>query len=182
MSVQLMSQAEYARHRGCNPAAVTRAIQEKRISLINGKIDPVVADVQWAANTRARADSKPATEKGAQLAGLAPAPAAKGDAGQGGDGKPDDYLQSRARREAAEAEMAELALLERKGDLVNKAQVRAELASQLSAFKDSLLQVGARLAPLVAAESDIARCQQLIDAELHAALHAFTTAGDHGGT
>lgn len=182
MPVQLMTQAEYARHRECDPAAVTRAIQQGRISLINGKIDPVVADVQWAANTRARVDSKPATEKGAQLAGLAAGAGAQAPAGQGGDGKPDDYLASRARREAAEAEMAELALLERKGDLVRKDEVRAELASQLSAFKDSLLQVGARLAPQVAAESDIARCQQLIDAELHAALHAFVTAGDHGGT
>ena len=58
MAVQLLSKAAYARHRGCDEKAVRKAIAERRISLIDGKIDPEVADIQWAKNTRARADSK----------------------------------------------------------------------------------------------------------------------------
>ena len=58
--VNLMTQAQYAEHRGCSRVAVHKAVKEKRISLIDGKIDAAVADIQWAANTRARAPSSPA--------------------------------------------------------------------------------------------------------------------------
>lgn len=57
MSVNLISKSAYARHRGVDEKAVRKAVAEGRISLINGKIDPAVADIQWAANTRARVGS-----------------------------------------------------------------------------------------------------------------------------
>ena len=58
MAVQLLTKSAYARHRGCDEKAVRKAIAEGRISTIDGKIDPEVADIQWARNTRARADSR----------------------------------------------------------------------------------------------------------------------------
>ena len=61
MAVTLLTKSAYARHRGCDEKAVRKAVAEGRISTIerDGKqlIDPAVADIQWAANTRARADS-----------------------------------------------------------------------------------------------------------------------------
>lgn len=56
-AAQLITQAEYARRRGVAKSAVAKAVSEKRITLIDGKIDPEFADFQWARNTRARADS-----------------------------------------------------------------------------------------------------------------------------
>ncbi len=61
-AVQLITPSEYARRRGCSEAAVRKAIAKKRITAFerDGKklIDPVVADIQWAANTRARVRSQ----------------------------------------------------------------------------------------------------------------------------
>lgn len=57
MNVELITQAEYARRRGVAKSAVAKAVAERRITLIEGRIDPSVADIQWERNTRARADS-----------------------------------------------------------------------------------------------------------------------------
>jgi hypothetical protein len=152
--IALISKSEYARRRGCTEAAVRRAVKDGRISLIDGKIDPVAADAQWASNSRVRAGSKPTIE----------ARAADQEDTEGG------YWQSRARREAAEAEMAELKLAEQRGSLVRAADVRAVFSQRLAGLRNSLLQIPARLSPVMAAESDQARCFEALQAELHAAL------------
>lgn len=58
MGVQLLTLAAYSRHRGCDEKAVRKAIAENRITAIerDGRkwIDPEVADIQWARNTRPR--------------------------------------------------------------------------------------------------------------------------------
>lgn len=172
---QLISKAEYARRRGCDPAAVTRAVQKGWITAIDGKIDPVVADVQWAANARSRADSRPATEVGARLAGISAPPPAAGGAGEGGEpARPpateDGYFAARTRRETAEAELAELKLQEQLGQLVRAADVRAAYAKRAAALREGLLQLPARLSAILAAESDQAKCHAVLEAELHQAL------------
>ena len=59
--------SQYARHRGCDEKAVRKAIAEGRITAveIDGRkmIDAAVADIQWAQNTRARADSRKQAQK-----------------------------------------------------------------------------------------------------------------------
>ena len=164
--VNLMSQAEYARHRGCSKVAVGKAVKANRISMINGKIDPAVADIQWEKNSRARAG----TQTSAQLpldGGDAPAEPAKVD----------DYMYNRNRREAAEAERAELSLAEDKGQLIRVDAVKAALANVFSSVRDALLQIPARLGPQLAAESDAAKAQSMLHAEIHQALQQLANAG-----
>jgi hypothetical protein len=54
----LLTQAQYADHRrarglrGASRAAVHKAIKSGRISIRNGRLDRVVADAEWARNTR----------------------------------------------------------------------------------------------------------------------------------
>jgi phage terminase Nu1 subunit (DNA packaging protein) len=163
--VDLISKAEYARRRGCDPAAVTRAVQKGWITEIDGKIDPVVADVQWAANARSRADSRPATAIGAQLAGIAPAAAAPSTGPTEAT-----YFASRARREEAEAKLAELKLQEQQGQLVRVDQVRSETARLAAGLRESLMQLPARLSPVLAAESDAAKVHDLLGEELRQVL------------
>ncbi len=55
----LITQAEYARHRGISQAAVKKAVDTGRIVLLNGKVDREKADKQWAANTDPRQQRKP---------------------------------------------------------------------------------------------------------------------------
>lgn len=168
--VNLMTQAQYADHRKVSRAAVSHAVTKGRISLIDGKIDPVVADIQWAQNTRARAPSSPSSEPGAPGARSE----AAGSAGKGStasdDGEADGYWQSRGRREAAEAELAELKLAEQRGNLIQVKAVESVLSNALAGMREHLLQVSSRLAPLLANESDNFKVQALLDTEINQAL------------
>jgi hypothetical protein len=166
-TVELITQTEYARRRGCTEGAVRRAVRDGRISLIDGKIDPVAADAQWARNTRVRAGSRSTDDANLQ----APAGPARGRADEEGD---DGYWASKARREKAEADLAELKLAEQRSELVRAADVRAAQARRLAALRESLLQLPARLAPVLAAEADAARCHDTLQAELHALLEQMT--------
>jgi hypothetical protein len=184
--VALITQSEYARRRGVAKSAVAKAVKESRIRLIDGLIDPDVADIQWERNTRARADSaKPPAAAGAPgvtstgagrallpieaaaASGTSTSPGAPAAASQ----PPDPvYSVDRARREKFEADMAEIRLAEARGDLVNLAAVRVEIANRVGQLRANLLQLPARLAPLLANESDQARCHALLDGELRAVL------------
>ena len=170
-SIELVTQREYARRRGCTEAAVRRAVRDGRISLIDGRIDPVAADAQWARNTRVRAGSRPAQE--ANLSGSAAAP---GRPSHSDDEEDTDtgYWKSRARRERAEAELAELKLRELQGQLVRADEWAAALAKRAAAFRDGLQQVPFRLSSQLAAETDAARVHALIEAELRQVMSQLT--------
>ncbi len=173
-TVQLITQAEYARRRGCTEGAVRRAVRDGRISLINGKIDPVAADAQWARNTRVRAGSRATDDVNLS-----------GSGGTGGTAAGDDddeedsatgYWKSRARRERAEAELAELKLAELQGQLVRADDWAAALAKRAAAFREGLLQIPARLSAQLAAESDQARIHALLEDELRQVMSQLTAA------
>lgn len=176
MAVQLMSKAAYARHRGCDEKAVRKAIAEGRISLIDGKIDPEVADIQWAKNTRARADSKrtagaAATDAGSPLLD-----------GQTGSSSPDStpsapassgYADYRAMREKADAEMAVRANLKDAGLLVERAQVQRGTFDVVRAFRDSVMVIGQRAAPRCIGLADSREIEHVITDETRKALEGF---------
>lgn len=175
VKVTLMSQSEYAKHRGVSHVAVHKAIKERRIILIEGKIDPNVADIQWAANTRARAPSspgaaaiQPAAPGEATGVGFTGSGAASADLG--GEGGGDSYWNSRSRREQAEASMAEMKQKEMAGELIRADAVRSAWAGKITAARDALLQIPARLGPLLAAESDLVAVTTLLEAELRQVL------------
>ncbi len=146
--VNLVSQSDYAKHRGCSAVAVHKAIKAGRISLIDGKIDPAVADVQWAQNTRARASNAP-QNVAAPIVGQRTASAAAAGADGAADGDA-DYWQSRARREAAEAEIARLKLAEMRGTLIEQRQAVIAVSAAFQQLRDTLHPIGRRLAPTVA--------------------------------
>lgn len=173
--VNLISLADYATLRGCSKAAVTKAAQAGRITLIEGKIDPMIADAQWKANTRARIPARAARgEPG--LPAAAPGAAEPATGGAGGAGGGDDYWDSRGRREAAEAELAELKVAEQRRELIRVSAVETVWAASLAAAREHLLQVRARLAPLLAAETDVFKIEQLLDEEHSKALQLLAGA------
>ena len=172
-----MSQAQYARHRGCSKVAVGKAVKAERISLVNGMIDATVADLQWLANTRVRVSqaAQPQLALGAELStrlDAAPAEPEKKD---------DGYRDSRSRREAAEADRAELSLAEDKGQLIRVEAVKSALGTVFSTTRDALLQIPARLSALLAAESDPATVQNMLHTEIHQALVHLSGASDRVG-
>jgi hypothetical protein len=174
-SVELVTQSEYARRRGCSEAAVRRAVKDGRISLLAGKLDPTAADAQWARNTRVRAGSKPADSAnlgapgGAAAAGEGAAPTREDN---------DAYWAVKARREKAEADMAELKLAEQTGELVRRAEVEAIHSRHAALFREALLQMSTRITPIIAGYGgDEAKIRALIDQEHRQALTQFA-----GGT
>ena len=177
--VILLTQAEYAKHRDCSAVAVHKAVKAGRISLIDGKIDPAVADIQWAQNTRARVTARPAPAA-ADAPAQPQAPLSGQDASDARPGD-EDYWQSRSRREAAEASIAELKRDELTGELIRTEVVRAGMASILAATRDRLMQLPVRLAPVLAAESDQAKVHDLVREEIHAALSQLANAGPQVG-
>lgn len=130
-----MSLRAYARRRGVSPEAVSKAVSTGRLSesvvTVDGapKIaDPELADREWEASTRS------------QVASPAPAGAA-------------DYHASRAlreaaaaRREIAQAELAELDLAERRRQIVDAEQARVDVINAFSNVKTRMLAVPSRVA------------------------------------
>lgn len=177
---ELITRAEYARRRGCSGAAVTLAVQGGRLTLIDGKIDPVRADVEWAQKSASRAGSAPAAKATRPIRAAKPkrAPQApptppETDDPIEGHGAVPDYQKSRARREAAEADKAEMAVAVLRGELIEKAGMRAELGKQFGAIREGLLSLPGRLAPVLAAETGLSAVQVLLDTEIRAVLAQF---------
>jgi len=164
-SIELISMSEYARRRGCSEAAVRHAVRANRISLIDGRVDPVAADAQWARNTRVRAGSRPADDVNLRASAAAPGPP-----GAAQEPQADAYYVVKARRECAEADLAELKLAELRGELVRVADVRAAYAKRAAGLREAILQLPARLSAQLAAESDQAKCHDLLQADLHGIL------------
>lgn len=134
-----MTPTAYARHRkeaglpGRDPKAVRVAIESGRLPrecLTPDRkriLDAAAADAAWAATTRA--DYVPLTgptaPNGATVVSM-------------------DYAEARRRREAAEAEKAEIELAELKQTLIPAADVEARLVGVFSRCKTKLLGVPSR--------------------------------------
>ena len=169
--INLISQAEYARRRGVAKSAVAKAVKEGRITLIDGKIDPAVADIQWAQNTRSRADAgRPASESGEVM----------GDALQAGNNAPqapdsaptakDDYQTLRVRRETAAVEREERENLKEAGLLVSRSAVRTGVFDAFRALRDEILSTPQRAAPAVVGLGDTRDIERVFTDELRKAF------------
>ena len=183
MAVQLLTVSDYARHRKCDEKAVRKAIAENRITAIaDGKgrrrIDPTVADIQWAKNTRARADSVRAVA--APAAGISatpgsevmvPADAAAPDQPPG-DGAP-SYSDFRARTEKATAERAERDNMREAGKLAYTADVKRGIHDSYRALRDATMAVAQRAAPRCIGLGDARDIERVISDELRKAFEGW---------
>ncbi len=176
MAVRLLSKAAYARHRGCDEKAVRKAILEERISTIDGKIDPDVADIQWEKNTRARADSKrTGAASGAGVGGTPTTPlnaASDPDSAPGAVQTP-GYNDYRAIREKADAEMAQRANLKDAGLAVDRASTERGAFDVVRSFRDAVMVVGQRAAPKCIGMADARDIEHVITDETRKALAGF---------
>lgn len=177
----LMGQREYARHRGCALRAVQKAIEAKRISLvtIDGKmkIDSDQADRDWLNKTDAAKRSLlhsqgPAAPQD-RLPGDTPLPPEDLDGGDESDEDETAFRRSRAEQMQIRVERERIEL-----DILRDKYIDAEEARRLAftafrALRDELLNVPARIKDQCAAEADAFRVEQIMDAELSAALERF---------
>lgn len=165
-----MGLREYARHRGCVPSAVSKALATGRIKLEeDGKIDPVKADQAWLLNTN----------QGQGMARVAPAPRASfappipGNEPLGKSAIP-SYQDSRAIREAFNAKIARLDYEERTGKLLKAEEVAAQAFEVGRQVRDRILGVPSRLGAVLAAEVDANTIIRLLTQELRVALEGLS--------
>lgn len=121
--IEPLSLRAYARHRGVSHEAVRKAIETGRLAVsitrVDGQpqiCDAELADLEWEENTRS------ATPAG----GTSPLTAA------------------RIRREEVKAELAELDLAKRRGELVSLQEVRSSVEKKFAAVRTRLLAVPSR--------------------------------------
>ena len=163
---KLIGQSEYAKHRGCTQAAVLKAIRTGRITTVerDGKtlIDPEVADIQWAKNSRPRLPHLPADPP--PLALTAPAPLSLPEA------QLYDIQAARAKREHHEANLADLRERKAAGALLERTRVEKAILDAAARLRSSLEQIPSKLAPQLAAETDQTAVRALLGGALAEAL------------
>ena len=154
METRTMSQRAYARHRNVALRAVQKAIDEGRITtLANGRIDPEAADRDWTENSRAYPPLNQDDDDGGGLGG--------------------QYRKARAVREQYQARLSKLEYEERVGSLVSKDEMKIAAFNETRRFRDQMLNIPDRIAAMVAAETDAARCFEIIATEIRKALNEF---------
>lgn len=179
----LLTQAEYARSRkdrglpGGSREAVRKAVDEGRISAFGPDklLDQTLADSQWARNTRARVGSASGEpdllgddqDAGATVDAPAAASASRGDA---------TYMALRARREAADAERAEMETAKLRGSMLMRDDVDRAMFEIGRELRDALMGCGRRIASEVATLASAEACEQVLDREHRIVLQLLATA------
>jgi hypothetical protein len=171
----------YARHRKVSHTAVEKAIETGRLQdcLTRGTpskrypkgrvlIDPAVADQEW--DRRTDATQQREKHRAAAAAPVAPTlfdtgtPDHTAALEDKGNGPPSPKAaDANARRLYFEAKLAELRWQERAGELVHAERVQLHGTRAGQAIQQELTQLSARHAAELAAETNAARCREILD-------------------
>ena len=183
-AVKPASQAAIGRALGLSPASMTK---------LKGQgmpVDSVASAQAWREARQNLAQRKPAP---ADLPPARPVREADrivvggrpvfGGSGGGFDMPPDigmgeDRDEARTRREIAEANIAEMEEARIRRELIRVSAVQSQMSVDYATTRDALLQIPARMGPLLAAEGDTAKVQTMLHAEIHQALLDLAGASD----
>jgi hypothetical protein len=160
--------AAWAKTIGISRQSGYDAVNRCQIPVTDGKLDPDVANFLYAERTRGRANGK----KAASPAGAGAKIDAKTPAGAPATGT--GYDVSRAAREAAEAEMAQMKLAEMQGKYLLKTEVADVIFEIARALRDGLTNSARRIAAEVASVTSAEECEEVIDRENRALLETMT--------
>lgn len=157
----LFSPDEYARHRNCHPNAVTLGIQQKRLVLVDGKIESEIADKIWTPGQPAPDEGRGSkTPHAAETRTLLNART--------------DREFIRIERERFQVKLRELEYLQKTGKLVLKSQVEETVFNLFRALRDGMLNIPERLSGVLAAEADERVVYQTLRGEIERVLLDFT--------
>lgn len=168
--------AEWAKLVGIARQTAYDVVDRCEIPVTDGKVDPDYATHLYRKNTRQRVNGN----RPDSLANGAQPGATAGAGGAGGPESPakvPGYDSSRARREAAEAQLAELKLAEQAGQFLLKSDVDAAVFEAARALRDGLMNCARRIAADVAALATADECEAVIEREhrllLESMAHTF---------
>lgn len=180
----LMGFREYARHRGVTLRAVQKAIAAKRIPIVEEagkkKINQEQADKAWLESTDPAKQSmlfSAGSTKTSPGTDVEDPDALEEDEAE----EPEDqhslaYRGARAERERIRVERDQIELDQLRGKYIPVVEANRLAFTAFRTLRDAVLNVPARVKDQVAAESDAFTIEQLLDAELTAALESFNPA------
>jgi phage terminase Nu1 subunit (DNA packaging protein) len=138
----LMTQAQYARHRGKSPQYINKLAKAAILVMRGRLVDAVASD--------AVLDDKPE-----------PLPSGQ---------QPTSFAQARLARELFAAKLKKLEYETRSGKLVPADEVSIQWYTLGREIRDRLLGMPSKLTPQLAAETDVRRVLEILDAEVTLAL------------
>ena len=166
---QLMTQSEYARHRGKSRQYISRLAQAGVLVMRGGKIDVAATDTVLDDKPVEDIDAPPAPQ---QSAGFAP-PLRPGE-GQGQGGA--SFGQARTIEMVFRAKLRRLEYETKQGKLIEAEVYRKAAADAFRTFRDGLLGLPDRLATTIAAESDPKKVHLALKTEISRELEAASDA------
>jgi hypothetical protein len=145
---QALSLNAYAKRRGCAPRAVEEAIQNGRITAEKKgrrwSIDPERADREWERNTDLDQQAR----------------------GSGNKRNGGAYFEEKTALARTQRKLAERKLAQEEGRLLDADEVERAIADLQGRAVALLMSVSEEIGPRLAAESDVRKVIELLDAEL----------------
>lgn len=170
-AIQRLTESGLARDLGVSRQAVHDLVKRGILNKDkDGKIDVEMAKIALANRVR------PSAKTAAALDPANHQPASSDDAAPSPDAGATSYHVAKTLREAAEAQIARLRLAEMRGELIHVSAVESVWSAALVGMREHLLQIRARLAPLLANESDAFKVEQMLELEHNQALHLLAGA------
>lgn len=166
--MELMGIREYARHRGVSQAAVSKAIDSGRIAEAvqfigkdkkKKRINVLRADQLWAENTILNSKNADHNYEGSPKAI---------------NNNKTNTSTARSVKEVYSAKMEQLKYEKMVGSLVDADDVKKAARDMGLAVRDALQYIPDKLAPILAAESDIEKVNDLLSEEIRSALDAMS--------
>lgn len=168
-NIQRLTESGLARELGVSRQAVHELVKRGILSKdANGLIDVEMAKV--ALLNRVHPSSKTAAALTQPATPPLSTPLTNTETKEPADTEITSYHVAKTLREAAEAQIARLKLAEMQGEVIQASAVRATWAARIASTRDALLQIPSRLAPVLAAETNLATVTQLMEDELRQAL------------
>jgi hypothetical protein len=156
---ELITQKEYAKRKGVSAVAIHKHVKSGKITLIDGKIDPVKADEELRQSLDPNQDAK------INIEGL-------------NEGKNYAIITNKAKaaKMVAEAKIADLTFKNLNKEFVPVRVLDNEGFDLGRLVRDNMLGVSVRIASLCAAESDTHKVAKLIDDEIKKGLEVLEKA------
>ncbi len=149
---ELITQSQYARNKGVSRTTICRHVKCGNVTLVQGKIDPVLADEELKKNLDVSQKRK--------------IKLADDDVGN----ELNTYQKARAKREYYNAKLAELEYQEKSGLLILVKDVEDEAQTLYRTFRDQMLNIPNRISSQLSAETDEAIVAKLLKKEIEIAI------------
>jgi len=160
----LMSQADYARHRNVNRSHISRLVK-RGILVMRGKLVDVAA-------SDAVLDDKPVDQVLPESPAVAQTPRGGTDSLAGGP-QPGNFAQARTAEMVFRARLRKLEFETKSGRFIPTDDVKVKWYTITRQVKDKALALPAKLAPQLAALSDVAAIRDLLETEIIAFLRGL---------